>query len=71
MFAIEDVSCIVECPSADPADARAYEDGHGDGPSGSKRRFDDTEYIEQSKELVDGVRSAVTAGTLSTFTQDI
>lgn len=30
--------------------------------SGVKRRFDDTEYIEQSKDIVDNVRSAVTAG---------
>jgi hypothetical protein len=42
----------------------------GPGPSTSgepatekKRRFDDTEYIEQSRELVDNVKSAVTAGT--------
>jgi hypothetical protein len=39
----------------------------GEGPSTEpapekKRRFDDTEYIEQSRELVDNVKSAVTAG---------
>jgi len=34
------------------------------GPSGVKRRFDDTEYLEQSRELVDNVKNAVTAGLL-------
>ena len=35
----------------------------GEGPSsGAKRRFDDTEYIEQSRDIVDSVKSAVTAG---------
>jgi hypothetical protein len=29
---------------------------------GGKRRFDDTEYLEQSKEIVDTVKSAVSAG---------
>lgn len=29
---------------------------------GKKRRFDDTEYLEQSRELVDGVKSALVAG---------
>jgi hypothetical protein len=32
--------------------------------TGSKRRFDDTAYLEQSRELVDGVKSAVAAGLL-------
>ncbi|KAJ3557494.1 hypothetical protein NP233_g11727 [Leucocoprinus birnbaumii] len=32
--------------------------------SGKKHRFDDTEYLEQSRELVDGVKSAVSAGLL-------
>jgi len=32
--------------------------------AGRKRRFDDTEYLEQSKEIVDGVKSAVAAGLL-------
>lgn len=27
-----------------------------------KRRFDDTEFLEQSREIVDSVKSAVTAG---------
>ena len=41
------------------------EDSSGGDPpvlAGKKHRFDDTEYIEQSRELVDGVKSAVTAG---------
>jgi len=32
--------------------------------AGKKHRFDDTEYLEESRELVDNVRSAVTAGEL-------
>jgi len=32
--------------------------------SGNKRRFDDTEYLEQSRELLDGVKSAVSVGLL-------
>lgn len=35
-----------------------------DATAGVKRRFDDTEYLEQSKEIVDGVKNAVTAGQL-------
>ena len=30
--------------------------------AGKKHRFDDTEYLEQSRDIVDGVKSAVTAG---------
>ncbi len=33
-----------------------------DQVAGRKHRFDDTEYLEQSRELVDNVKSAVTAG---------
>jgi hypothetical protein len=33
-----------------------------EGGAGKKRRLEDTEYVEQSKELVEGVKSAVTAG---------
>jgi hypothetical protein len=29
--------------------------------AGKKHRFDDTEYLEQSREIVDGVKNAVTA----------
>jgi hypothetical protein len=38
----------------------------GDEPpvlAGRKHRFDDTEYLEQSRDLVDGVKSAVSQGT--------
>ena len=31
---------------------------------GKKRRLEDTEYIEQSQEIVDSVKSAVKAGKL-------
>lgn len=37
-------------------------EGEGDKRTGAKRRFDDTEYLEQSREIVDSVKSAVTAG---------
>jgi len=32
--------------------------------AGKKHRFDDTEYFEQSREIVDNVKSAVSAGLL-------
>lgn len=32
--------------------------------AGKKHRFDDTEYLEESRELVDNVRSAVSAGLI-------
>ena len=35
--------------------------------AGRKHRFDDTEYLEQSRELVDNVKSAVTAGWSSSL----
>ncbi|KAJ3825160.1 telomere stability and silencing-domain-containing protein [Lentinula raphanica] len=35
-----------------------------DAVAGAKRRFEDTEYIEQSREIVDNVKSAVSAGLL-------
>ncbi|KAF7363536.1 hypothetical protein MSAN_01010200 [Mycena sanguinolenta] len=41
--------------------------GSGEEPpvlAGKKHRFDDTEYLEQSRDLVDGVKSAVTAALL-------
>lgn len=39
--------------------------GSSDPPvlAGKKHRFEDNEYLEQSKELVEGVKSAVSAGT--------
>lgn len=41
--------------------------GTGEDPpvlAGRKHRFDDTEYLEQSRDLVDGVKSAVSAALL-------
>lgn len=42
-------------------------DSSGAGPSeplaGKKHRLDDTEYVEESKEIVDNVKSAVAAST--------
>ncbi|KAI5122541.1 hypothetical protein M0805_005268 [Coniferiporia weirii] len=35
-----------------------------DTPAGVKRRFDDTEYLEQSRDIVDNVKNAVAAGML-------
>jgi hypothetical protein len=37
-------------------------DGVPEPLAGKKHRFDDTEYLEQSRDIVDGVKSAVTAG---------
>jgi hypothetical protein len=42
--------------------AGSSSNGGGDQVAGRKHRFDDTEYLEQSRELVDNVKSAVTAG---------
>jgi hypothetical protein len=36
--------------------------------AGRKHRFDDNEYLEQSRELVDSVKNAVTAGQYSSPT---
>lgn len=38
-----------------------------DPVAGVKRRFDDTEYLEQSRDIVDNVKNAVAAGTFSAF----
>jgi hypothetical protein len=35
--------------------------------AGRKHRFDDNEYLEQSRELVDSVKNAVTAGQFSSL----
>lgn len=43
----------------------------GSSSSGRKHRFDDTEYLEQNRELVDSVKSAVTAGQLPSLHGDI
>ena len=49
-------------------DGKAREEGSS---AGAKRRFDDTEYIEQSKDIVDNVKSAVTAGKPLLFSRFI
>ena len=36
--------------------------------AGKKHRFDDTEYLEESREIVDNVKSAVSAGLYTWFT---
>jgi hypothetical protein len=40
--------------------------GEIDGPAGKKHRLDDTDYLEQSREIVENVKSAVVAGTFLT-----
>jgi hypothetical protein len=47
------------------------EGGAESSSAGRKHRFDDTEYLEQNRELVDNVKSAVTAGQLSSLYGDI
>jgi len=50
-------------PVAGPSKAS----GSGEDPpvlAGRKHRFDDTEYLEQSRDLVDGVKSAVSSALL-------
>ena len=43
---------------------------NGEGSSGGvKRRFDDTEYLEQSRDIVDNVKSAVVAGMSIIYTR--
>ena len=39
----------------------------GESSQNKKRRLDDDEYIEQSKEIVENVKSAVSAGILYLF----
>lgn len=43
-------------------DAGPSSGGDSAQAAGKKHRFDDTEYLEQSRDLVDNVKSAVTAG---------
>ncbi|KAI0261541.1 telomere stability and silencing-domain-containing protein [Gloeopeniophorella convolvens] len=45
-------------------DAGPSSNGEPAQVAGKKHRFDDTEYLEQSRELVDNVKSAVAAGLL-------
>jgi len=53
----------------EPSSSNSLEVGPGAtdtsaGLAGKKRRFDDTEYIEQSRELTENVKSAVSAALL-------
>lgn len=58
----------------EPSSSTSPEIGSGEPPrsatdtppalAGKKHRFDDTEYIEQSRELTENVKSAVSAGML-------
>lgn len=48
-------------------DALNQEIARLDGETGSKRRLEDTEYIEESREIVEGVRDAVKEGTFVAF----
>ncbi|KAH7106426.1 telomere stability and silencing-domain-containing protein [Auriculariales sp. MPI-PUGE-AT-0066] len=47
-------------------DGKPLEDAEGAGgtQAGKKRRFDDTKFLEETQEIVDGVRNAVAAGLL-------
>jgi hypothetical protein len=38
--------------------------GSSSPTAGKKHRFDDTEYLEQSRDIVDGVKNAVAAGEI-------
>jgi hypothetical protein len=44
------------------APGEGSKDGESSVRAGQKHRFDDIEYLEQSREITDGVKSAVTAG---------
>jgi hypothetical protein len=48
-----------DSPGAGPSSSKP---GEPDVLAGKKHRFDDTEYLEQSRDIVDGVKSAVAAG---------
>lgn len=39
----------------------------GEGASGSKRRLDDSAFVEESREIVEGVRDAVKEGEFIFF----
>ncbi|KAK7020521.1 APC amino acid permease [Favolaschia claudopus] len=59
----------IEAPSKDGPSAAgpSKPSGSSDEPpvmAGKKHRFDDTEYLEQSRDLVDGVKSAVSVALL-------
>jgi len=46
------------------SEAGPSQEGESSARAGQKHRFDDTEYLEQSREITDGVKSAVAAGLL-------
>ncbi|QRV75253.1 telomere stability and silencing [Ceratobasidium sp. AG-Ba] len=46
------------------SEAGPSQEGESSARAGQKHRFDDTEYLEQSREINDNVKSAVTAGLL-------
>jgi len=57
----------VDGQSANRGNATGPSNSNGAEPemlSGKKHRFDDTEYLEQGREIVDNVKSAVTVGLL-------
>lgn len=41
--------------------------GDTESVAGRKHRFDDAEYLEESREIVDNVKSAVSAGLYTSF----
>jgi hypothetical protein len=53
-----------EIGSGEPSRSDATGTGTPPVLAGKKHRFDDTEYLEQSRELTENVKSAVSAGML-------
>jgi hypothetical protein len=53
---------IVPGSSSTPAQASSSKVEELEVLAGKKHRFDDTEYLEQSREIVDNVKNAVSAG---------
>jgi hypothetical protein len=51
-------------PSASGSSSSSANPGDSAQLAGKKHRFDDTEYLEQSRDIVDSVKSAVSAGML-------
>ena len=57
----------VESSSSGPVASGSGEASGSAGGSGTKRRLDDTKYVEESREIVSGVKDAVRAGTFPLF----
>ncbi|KAJ3835189.1 telomere stability and silencing-domain-containing protein [Lentinula raphanica] len=57
-------SSKISSSAATPSSSSSKSERPVDAVAGAKRRFEDTEYIEQSREIVDNVKSAVSAGLL-------